>query len=280
MKRKSNVLRLTESAIMVALASVLSEIQIVNMPFGGTVTAFSMLPIIIIAYRYGTRWGLFTGGVYGLFQMLLGMQNLRYGVSFWSVAAIILFDYLVAFSVLGLGGIFRKTIKNQGIALSAGALLASLLRYACHFISGWAVWSVWAPEGTPPWLYSLGYNATYMVPEAIITVVGALLVSVFLDFTSADITRRSKRELPGTERNNAAVAAKMIGLATVIGGVLYDIFASVNVLFVEEAEVPGGLMLQVIAVTAVVGVVLYALGEIVQLLSDLRAGKSDPGERE
>lgn len=277
MQKKNNVLRMTESAIMVALATVLSEIQIVNMPFGGSVTAFSMLPVIIIAYRYGTRWGLFTGGIYGLFQMLLGMNNLRYGTSFWALLCIILFDYIVAFGVLGLGGVFRKKIPNQGIALAAGGLLASVLRYLCHFISGWAVWGVWAPEGMPAWQYSLGYNATYMVPEAIVTIAGALLISLFLDFTSRDITRRSKQAAAG-ERSNAAVAAKMLGLGTVIGGILYDIFAAVNVLFVEEADVPSEMMLKVLAVTAVAGVVLYALGEIVQLLSDLRAQKSGRSE--
>ena len=274
MQKKSNVLRLTESAIMIALSVVLSEIQIINMPFGGSVTAFSMLPVIIIAYRYGTRWGIFTGGVYGLFQMLLGMNNLRYGTSFWSLLCIILFDYIVAFGVLGLGGVFRKSIPNQGLALASGSLLVSVLRYICHFISGWAVWGIWAPEGMPAWKYSLSYNATYMVPEAIVTVAGALLISLFLDFTSRDITRRSKQAAALSERSNAAVAAKMLGLGTVIGGILYDIFAAVNVLFIEEADVPSEMMLKVLAVTAVAGVVLYVLGEIVQLLSDLRGQKT------
>ncbi len=280
MNKKNNVLRLTESAIMIALATVLSEIKIINMPFGGSVTAFSMLPIIIIAYRYGTKWGLFTGGVYGLFQMMLGMNNLRYGVNFWAVAAIILFDYVVAFGVLGLGGIFRKKIQNQGIALASGALLVSVLRYACHFISGWTVWAMWAPEGTAPWLYSLGYNATYMVPEAIVTVVGALLICLFLDFNNRDITRRSKQASVSTDRNNAAFAAKALGLVTVVGGVLYNVFASVNVLLseAEEVSVPKESMLKVLAVTAIVGVVLYALGEVVQILSDLRAQKNNRPE--
>lgn len=278
MQKKNNVLRMTESAIMIALAVVLSEIQIVNMPFGGSVTAFSMLPVIIIAYRYSTRWGIFTGGVYGLFQMLLGMNTLRYGTSFWSLLCIILFDYVVAFGVLGLGGVFRKAIPNQGVALASGSLLVSVLRYICHFISGWAVWGVWAPEGMPAWQYSLGYNATYMVPEAIVTIVGALLISLFLDFTSRDITRRAKQAAALSERNNAAVAAKMLGLGTVAGGILYDIFAAVNVLFVAEADVPSEMMLKVLAVTAIAGVVLYALGEVVQLLSDLRGQKSDTNE--
>ena len=270
MNRKSNVLRLTESAIMIALATVLSEIKLVDMPMGGSVTAFSMVPIIIIAYRYGTKWGLFTGFVQGLFQMLLGMHNLKSAGSVWAVIAVILFDYLVAFGVLGLGGVFRKSIKSQGLAMAAGSLLVSVLRYACHFISGWAVWGVWAPEGMPAWLYSLEYNATYMVPEAIVTVVGSMLICGFLDFSSRDITRRGKNLDSTYERSNAAVAAKMAGLSVIIGGLFYDIFDAVNVLMVEDAEVSKESLLAVLAVTVVVGVVLYALGEIVQLLSDLR----------
>ena len=132
MQKKDSVLRLTESAVMLALAVVLSEIQIANLPYGGSVTACSMLPPIIIAYRYGTKWGLFTGGVFGLLQMMLGMHNLRYGADFLSVLCIILFDYLVAFGVLGLAGCFRKYIRHQGTAMALGALLVSLLRYLCH----------------------------------------------------------------------------------------------------------------------------------------------------
>ena len=68
--------RLTESAIMLAFAAVLSEIKIIHMPYGGSVTAFSMLPLILIAYRYGVKWGLVTSATYGLIQLLLGMDNL------------------------------------------------------------------------------------------------------------------------------------------------------------------------------------------------------------
>ena len=90
MKTKTNILRLTESAVMIALATVLSNIKFFEMPMGGSVTAFSMLPIVLIAYRYGLKWGLFTGGVYGVMQMLLGMHNLKYGTSILAVLVIIL----------------------------------------------------------------------------------------------------------------------------------------------------------------------------------------------
>lgn len=269
-QKRGNVLRMTETAVMIAFATVLSEIKIVNLPFGGTVTAFSMLPLILIAYRYGTRWGLLSGFVYSLLQMMLGMDNLRYGVNFLAVAAIILFDYVVAFTALGLAGLFRDKIKNQGLALAAGVVFVSILRYLCHFVSGWAVWSVWAPEGMPAWLYSLGYNASYMVPECLITAVGAVLISFVLDFSSTDITRRG-READAKPKNNSAIAAKLAGFGLIAAGVLYDVFAAVNVLMAEtETEMPKEALLAVLAVCVVAGVLLIAIGEIVQILSDMR----------
>ena len=275
MQRKNNLLRLTESAIMIALATVLSEIKLMNLPMGGSVTAFSMVPILIIAYRYGTRWGLFTGTVYGVFQMLLGMENLRYGTSLGAFLVILLFDYLIAFGVLGLGGLFRgKMHQNQPLELALGALLCSALRYVCHFISGWTVWGIWAPEGMPAWQYSLGYNATYMVPETIISVVGVFLLALYLDFTSKNITRRAKKEEDALyERNPIASATKLTGIGVICTGLLSAIFDAINVLLTEDLELNKEALLLKVIGTVILGVVLFALGEVVQLLNDLRGRK-------
>ncbi len=269
MNQKKAILRLTESAVMIALAAVLSCIKFVEMPMGGSITAFSMVPIIIIAYRYGAKWGTFTGVVYGLLQMLLGMQNLKYGASVLSVLVIILFDYVIAFGVLGVAGCFRKYFTKQSTALAVGGAVASALRFACHFISGWVVWGVWAPEGMPAWRYSIEYNGYYMLPEAIITVIGLVLISSFLDFSSEDITRRWGKEAT-TPRSNTATTCKLAGVSVAIAGVLYDIGAALQVLAVADAEIDKVQLLTVLAVTLVAGVVIYALGEAVQLLTDLR----------
>ena len=274
-QKRSNVLRITESAIMIAFATVLSEVKVMDMPMGGSITAFSMLPVAIIAYRYGMKWGFFTGFVSGLFQMLLGMKNLQYGTSFWAVACIILFDYLVAFGVLGFGGLFRGKIKNQGLALAAGSAVACVLRFCCHFITGLFIWGVWAPEGMPAWLYSGVYNGSYMLPETIITVAGALLISLFLDFSSPSITRRRAKTEEALPRNNAALAAKLVGVVTVIGGILYSVSSviytfSASVQSGTEMELSSAAVTGTVVVCAVAGVVLYALGEMVQLLSDIR----------
>ena len=273
--RRSNILRLTESAVMIAFATVLSEIKILEMPMGGTITAFSMLPILIIAYRYGVKWGILTGVAAGFLQMLLGMQNLKYGATFLAVVCIILFDYLVAFGVLGFGGIFRGKLKYQAAELAVGAVFAGALRFVCHFITGWTIWSVWAPEGMPAWLYSLGYNATYMVPEIIITAIGAALISLILDFQSPDITRRRAKETAATPRNNSAVVTKLTGILTICGGILYAVSSVIYTFaasFEDESVVmpEATYLLGIIGITAVIGIVLYALGEIVQILSDLR----------
>ena len=138
---KNKVLMLTESAVMIAFATVLSIVKIVDMPYGGSVTACSMLPLLIIADRYGTKWGLLTSFTYGVIQMFLGMDNLSYATSFWAAIAIILLDYFVAFVVLGLGGLFRKITKTQGQALCAASVVTGFLRYLCHTISGCTVWA-------------------------------------------------------------------------------------------------------------------------------------------
>ena len=81
--------RLTESALMLAASFVLSLIPVVNMPFGGTVTLASMLPLVLIAYRHGTVWGLLTGFAGSLLQLLMGLNNLSYATSAAAAAAIV-----------------------------------------------------------------------------------------------------------------------------------------------------------------------------------------------
>ena len=269
MNTKNSILRLTESAVMLALATVLSNIVLLEMPMGGSITALSMAPILIIAYRYGTRWGVFTGMVYGLMQMMLGMHNLKYGTSFWAVLVIILFDYLVAFSVLGFGGLFRKLCRSQAAGLALGTVLASILRYACHFISGWVVWGVWAPEGMPAWLYSLSYNAYYMVPETVLTVIGLGMVSFYLDFTSENITRRAAKPT-ALPRSITAQTCKLAGISVACTGVFFMLGEALMVLTTADAEMDKLRCLTVLGALLLIAAVVYALGEVVQLLSDIK----------
>lgn len=187
--------RLTESALMLAAAFAMSLIPVVNMPFGGSVTLASMLPLVIIAYRHGTVWGLLTGFAGSLLQLLMGLNNLSYATSAAAAVMILLLDYIVAFSVLGLGGLFRKTVKNQATALALGVLLCCALRYVCHFLSGVTVWRDISIPAEQAVLYSLSYNAAYMVPETIITVAAAVALSMSLDITGEKL--RSAPKLKG-----------------------------------------------------------------------------------
>ena len=186
---QKRTVRLTESAIMLAFATVLSLVTILKMPYGGSVTACSALPLLLIAYRYGTRWGLFTAGVYGLLQMLIGMKNVMYFTTPLSIAAVIVLDYLLAFAVLGLGGVFRKCCRRQADALVLGGLLACVLRYICHTVSGCTIWAGLSIPNEQALLYSLAYNATYMIPETIVTLLGAALIGQMLDFRGETVTR-------------------------------------------------------------------------------------------
>ncbi len=184
--KKKRGLMIAESAIMLALGTTLSLIAFAPWPAGGSITVFSMLPVLIIAYRYGIKWGFLIGGVYGLIQMVLGLSALSYATNALAVICIILFDYIVAFGVLGFGGLFRN-LKNQALGFSLGVVVACILRFLCHFITGVTVWADYAEGIWPVIIYSLSYNGSYMLPELLITTfVGAVLMS-FLDFKDAKL---------------------------------------------------------------------------------------------
>ena len=110
--------KLVESAIMIALATVLSLLKLADLPYGGSVTLASMLPIALIAYRNGLGWGLGSGLAYGVLQQLLGLKTLTYVTGAGSVIAVILLDYIIAFTVMGLAGIFRRTPMPQAASLT------------------------------------------------------------------------------------------------------------------------------------------------------------------
>lgn len=186
--------RLTETAIMIALAVALSYVQIFSLPMGGSVTLFSQVPIIIIGYRYGWKWGCVTGVIYGLLEMLLqGLGNFSYVKGIGAYLILIFADYVVAFMVLGLGGgLFKKVVSNQSVALGLGALVASALRFLCHFISGVTIWGEYADGWKSVWVYSLGYNGSYMAAEAAISVIGVVFLSLVLDFNKTDLKKKKK----------------------------------------------------------------------------------------
>ncbi len=201
--------RLTESAMLIALAVVLElagRTVIPPMPFGGQLTLVAMLPIVLISYRHGVKWGLTAGFGYALVQMALGADTVTAafqpgyfgdGTMIGRAFVMCLFDYLLAYTLLGLGGCFRDRIGNGGIALMGGSLAALGCRYLCHIVSGYVLFAGWAEwfftqDGFPAWgaalvetlrpevlglVYSIVYNGMYMVPEMILTAVAAVLLA-------------------------------------------------------------------------------------------------------
>ncbi len=183
MKSSKTTRALIESAMMVALATVLSIFKIVEMPYGGSVTVASMLPMIILAYRCGIGWGLGSGLAYAVIQQLLGLNNLSYVTGWQSVVAVITLDYVIAFTAVGLGGIFKRVTRTQRGALALGSVLVCVLRYACHVIAGATVWAGLSIPDAAALIYSLGYNATYMLPEAIVLTAVAYYIGGLIDFS-------------------------------------------------------------------------------------------------
>ena len=201
--------RLTESAMLIAIAVVLElvgKMVFPPMPFGGQLTLVSMLPIVLVSYRHGVRWGLTTGLCYSLVQMALGAGTVTAafqpgyfgdGTMLGRAILMCLLDYVLAYTALGLGGCFRNLMKSKGAALAAGSVAALGSRYVAHILSGYLLFGGWAEwfftqEGFPGWgaalvealspqalgwIYSIVYNGMYMIPEMILTAAAAFLVA-------------------------------------------------------------------------------------------------------
>lgn len=170
-----------ECALMVALGTVLAMIKFSSLPQGGSVTAASMVPFLIVSYRHGVKWGLLSGFVNALLQMLLGGIYPPVAPGVTGYVAEILLDYLLAYMVVGLAHVFYKPFKNLNKMLGIGvsAFICCLLRFICAFVSGFLVWADLASDGIGAVTYSLSYNAGYMIPETIITVAVACLLYKF-----------------------------------------------------------------------------------------------------
>ncbi len=176
LSRHDKIVRLAASGIMIALSTVLSMITVVKMPLGGSLTPVSMLPVCMIAIVYGTGWGLGTAFAYALVQLIIDFASaMTWGLSAGALAACFVFDYLLAFTALGFAGLFRKK-GSAGIVL--GVVIAVLLRYLCHIISGGTVFAVWMPEEwSNPWVYAAAYNGVFMGPELVLTACAAFALS-------------------------------------------------------------------------------------------------------
>ena len=197
--KTSNTKIIVEAALLIAISSVLSIWpKFKFLPYGGSITVCSMLPIVLLSYRRGLKWGFLGGFAFALIQTITGFTSSGMGPLAFIVE--LLFDYLLAFTILGIGGIFRGKFNSARKELVSGTVLALMLRFVSHFISGYFVWGEYAewffgeagnwgqmimskisgPELSA--LYSFIYNGSYMIPEIIVTSIVAAIIAPYADF--------------------------------------------------------------------------------------------------
>ena len=197
------VIRLVETGLLLALGIILDTFFKIDgiWAYGGSVTLFAMLPLVIIAYKYGVLWGCLSGVAHGLITMLIsgfrsgGLAVMVQENEGWKkFIFVVLLDYILAFAVIGIAGLTPKFMKST---LGVGAVIGLAARYVVHIVSGYVLFGTYAEWffSQSGWgqaileklqgnllmfVYSVVYNGLYMVPEIIITAVGGFIVGNFL----------------------------------------------------------------------------------------------------
>lgn len=173
---RETILATAAGGMAIALSSVLSLVKLFAMPQGGSVTAASMLPILFVALAFGPAWGMGVGAVYGLLQFVIEPYSAHW--------ASVILDYPLAFGLLGLAGFFavpkadrleeRQILRRLGGIRWPMVIVAVLTgmfgRTISHVLSGIVFYASYAGDQNPL-IYSLVYNLSYMVPEAMITLI-------------------------------------------------------------------------------------------------------------
>ena len=189
MKRnyKQHLLALVEGVMMLALAWAL-DFVCAMLPFnsvwwvnGGGIT-IGMLPIVYYGFRRGPAWGIGAGVVFSGLQMLMGWY-VPPANTWWAILLCVLLDYVLAFCILGASALFAKPFdeKRRLLGYGMGAAIVCLLRYVFSTLSGGILWGSYAFEGWNPWVYSIVYNGSYMIPNAILTAILVVLLCRALD---------------------------------------------------------------------------------------------------
>lgn len=156
-KIKLNAKIMARIGIALSLATILNMIKIVTLPNGaGSISLGSMIPILLIAFMYGPQIGLLTGFLFGIISLIINPYILH--------PIQVLFDYPLPFMAVGFAGYFKKNML-------LGATVGMSLRFICHFISGYAFFGEFAPEGWSPAIYSLAANGAAVGGELIICLI-------------------------------------------------------------------------------------------------------------
>lgn len=175
MKQQTKIHTLVECAQMIVIGTVLMMVKLYSLPNGGSVTLVSMLPFVLVSFRHGTVFGVATGFVSALLQMLTSFYPPPTG-TLLAFIGVILLDYVLAFAVLGLASACARPFPNRTVGVAVGTAAVCILRFLCSFVSGFLIWGSLTEDGLGAVTYSLTYNASYMLPETILTVVVAVLL--------------------------------------------------------------------------------------------------------
>ncbi len=167
-KRKWSVRMLANASLCIALSFILSYIRLYKLPQGGSITLASMLPMFMFAYAYGVGPGMLTGMAYGFLQFI---QD-----AYFVHPVELLLDYPLAFAMLGLCGLAPRFSERYGMI--PGIVLGTFGRFLCAFISGIVFFGMYAPEGQHVMVYSAVYNGLYLIPEAAICIVLAMIPQI------------------------------------------------------------------------------------------------------
>lgn len=166
------------AAMCVAMSFILSSIKLYSMPQGGTITPSSLLPMTIYIVAFGPARGLAVGFAYGLIQLLQGAYVVH--------PMQLLVDYPMAFGALALGGVVNYIKMPRMLKLPAAVVLGYLGRYIMAVLSGAVFFAEYA-GGQNAWIYSLGYNITYLGPDCLVCVAVSLIPGI------AGLTERIRR---------------------------------------------------------------------------------------
>ena len=209
-RQVSNTKKLVVSAVLIALGTAISFvcefIPFLNLPFGGTITIASLLPLVLIGYMFGPAWGFSASFVYSLLQILVGFRTVGAlftptSDSFMGIRIaflVVLLDYVLAFTSVGVSSLFRN-MKRPVAAVVVGTVAGLLACYFFHFLSGYLFYGAWAEWfftdtvvkdlTVSKWIlgtfsgkglaavYSAVYNGCYMIPEIVITAVAGAAVA-------------------------------------------------------------------------------------------------------
>jgi len=196
---------LAESVIFAALSSALYTLRPFSLPYGGSVTLGSMVPVMWLALRRGVRIGFIASAIFGLAALVIDVMLLPYSPITNPVQVVL--EYPIAFGVLGLAGLFRNppivvrdiyaqidelkkkweseaenltqlskrvaVLENEILSVRAliGVGVGVFIKFLLHFIAGIVFWAYTVPEGWNPVVWSAVYNGSFLVPELIISAI-------------------------------------------------------------------------------------------------------------